>query len=623
VVDLAGEAQRLAANGAWYAIALPEALRFRRAIRDPAAVRRTQEGLLLRLLGRNAATEYGRRLGFEAIRSTAEFQARVPLTRYADYAAAVGRIGEGAPGVLTADRVTLLEPTSGSTAATKLIPYTPALKREFQRAIAPWIVDLFGREPRLLSGQAYWSVSPVARRTARTAGGLPIGFEDDADYLSGVQRRLVQRVMAVPSAVRHVEDLAAFRYVTLFFLLRSRSLALISVWSPTFLSLLVAPLRRWWSRLADDVAAGTLTAPGEVPADVRRRLLAGVRPDPARAAEIRHICRPAGAAGATGGSGRAAGGGEVWRPGGVHARLWPRLRLISCWADAQAAPYAASLSALFPQARLQPKGLIATEGFVSLPFGPADRALLALRSHFFEFIPLGPPGRDTQAGPDTQDPQDTRGPSEVPLLAHQLARDACYAVVITTGGGLYRYQLQDVVQVVGYHGGCPMVRFVGRRANVSDWFGEKLDERHVRTALEAVLGDCGLRPRFAMLACDVPSPGVYGQQAAAQGDSPGSRGCPGSPGPAYTLFVEAEAPAATLRYVRDALEVALRQNYHDDYCRDLGQLGPLRLFSVTQEALETYAAVCQARGQRAGDVKPTALDRGRGWSSAFQGRFLA
>jgi hypothetical protein len=66
VADLAGDAQRLVANGAWYALALPEALRFRRAIRDPAAVRRTQEGLLLRLLRRNAATEYGRRLGFQA-----------------------------------------------------------------------------------------------------------------------------------------------------------------------------------------------------------------------------------------------------------------------------------------------------------------------------------------------------------------------------------------------------------------------------------------------------------------------------------------------------------------------------------------------------------------------------
>jgi hypothetical protein len=165
------------------------------------------------------------------------------------------------------------------------------------------------------------------------------------------------------------------------------------------------------------------------------------------------------------------------------------------------------------------------------------------------------------------------------------------------------------------------VRFVGRRAHVSDWFGEKLDERHVRSALEAVLDGCGLRPHFAMLACDSPGPGARGRH---EGGHRGQRGEAerDSPVPAYTLFLEAEAPAATLRRVRDALEVALRQNYHYDYCRDLGQLGPLRLFSVAEGASETYTAVCQARGQRPGDVKPTTLDRGRDWSSAFRGRLL-
>ncbi len=46
---------------------------------DPAA---TQEALLLRLLRQAAGTAFGRAHGFDAIRSVAEFQARVPLRRY-------------------------------------------------------------------------------------------------------------------------------------------------------------------------------------------------------------------------------------------------------------------------------------------------------------------------------------------------------------------------------------------------------------------------------------------------------------------------------------------------------------------------------------------------------------
>src|SRR2546430_2972479 len=50
-----------------------------------------------------------------------------------------------------------------SSGATKLIPYTTALQREFQRAIRAWIADLFLHQPALLCGQAYWSISPVAQ----------------------------------------------------------------------------------------------------------------------------------------------------------------------------------------------------------------------------------------------------------------------------------------------------------------------------------------------------------------------------------------------------------------------------------------------------------------------------
>src|SRR5438045_3835272 len=127
------------ANGLWYLLCLGEGLAFRLALRDVAGV---QQRLLLRLLRRNADTEYGRRYGFATIRSVADYQARVPLSTYDDYRDAVERIGAGQSRVLTRDPVLMLEPTSGSTAPTKRIPYTASLRAEFQRAVAPWIADL-------------------------------------------------------------------------------------------------------------------------------------------------------------------------------------------------------------------------------------------------------------------------------------------------------------------------------------------------------------------------------------------------------------------------------------------------------------------------------------------------
>ena len=99
-------------------------------------------------------------------------------------------------------------------------------------------------------------------------------------------------------------------------------------------------------------------------------------------------------------------------------------------------------------------------------------------------------------------------------------------MVLTTGGGLYRYRLQDLVEVTGHTapgGGCPVLRFVGREGHVSDWFGEKLHERHVRTALEGVLAAGALQPEFAMLACERPAlPDEEGRPRRREGgDRPG------------------------------------------------------------------------------------------------------
>jgi hypothetical protein len=551
----------VAANGLWTLLCLPGSLAFRRSLRDVAE---TQRKLLLRLLHRQADTVIGRRYGFAGIRSVSDYQDRVPLSIYEDYQAAIERIGSGQTGVLTDKPVLLLEPTSGSTAATKYIPYTASLKAEFQRAIAPWIVDIFGHEPGLLRGQAYWSISPVTHRQQRTPGGIPIGFEDDNEYFGLLQRHLLQRIMAVPASVRLIDDLNTFRYVTLLFLLRSRSLTLISVWNPTFLSLLVEPLNSWWPRLAADIGQGELSPPAPLPPQLLTPLQAWNSPDPQRANEISSAFQL-----------------NNTLPD-VHARLWPNLRLISCWADAQAAPRVPRLARLFPQARLQGKGLLATEGIVSFPLAGQPGHVLALRSHFFEFLPL-------------------EDRSDRPLLAHQLERDGEYEVILTTGGGLYRYRLGDVVRVVGHLDTCPLLEFVGRAGQISDRFGEKLNEYPVQQALEALFKSHALQPDFAMIACE-------------ESLEP----------PAYTLFIEAKgASDQLLKQLAAALDAALRENFHYAYCRDLQQLGPLRAFRISAGALQTYHAECRKSGQRSGDIKPVTLHRGGSWAGAFRGRIIS
>jgi GH3 auxin-responsive promoter len=545
-----------AANSLWLAGCLSESARFHRALRRVAA---EQRDLLLHLLRANQETEFGRAHGFARLGSVREYQQRVPLRDFDEYHEWIDRAAAGNANVLTRDPVQLFEPTGGSSGAAKLVPCTRSLQQEFQRAIRAWIADLFLHDPQLLGGQAYWSVSPHVTVGRRTSGGIPVGFDDDASYLGGWQQRLVETVMAVPSAIRSVSDIDSFRYLALRFLVQSEHLALVSIWNPTFLSLLVERLPLYGDELAFDLEQGTARGNIAVPDNLRRRL----RQDSRRAALLRASLR----APAT----------------ERHQMLWPRLRLISCWADANAAAPAAQLQTQFPQAKVQGKGLVATEGFVSLPLIGHEGSALALRSHFLEFLPADSAGEVDRANPQ---------------LADELETGALYAVVLTTGGGFYRYQLDDLVEVTGRIHGCPLVRFRGKRGHVSDWFGEKLNEAHVAATLHQVFDSLALKPAFAMLACnrDPPPPG-------------------------YVLYIDTAAPGQLLDRAVAQIETGLQANFHYRYARELGQLAPLRVFRA-EGAAATYISRSIRNGQREGNIKPLALDRRDGWSRVFQGRFV-
>jgi hypothetical protein len=457
---------------------------YRHALRRP---RRTQEQILFRFLRRNAGSDYGRRYRYARLRTVAEFQDAVPVATYDDLVPWVERIRAGRPNVLTAEPALFLEKTSGSSAAAKYVPYTASLLREFRRAIGAWMFDLFTGRPGLLGGSHYWSISPLARQEERTPGGLRVGVGDDTEYLGPVARRALRRLLAVPSSVALAPTVAECRRLTLEHLTRRRDLRFISVWNPSFLTLLV-----------DGLPAGT-------------------------------------------------------RP----RDYWPDLRLISCWVAGFAARSLGEMARRFPGVEIQGKGLLATEGIVSFPeLGRPDPSP-ALTSHFLEFL-------------------DDSGRAR---LVDELEVGRRYRVLLTTGGGLARYALGDLVEVTA----PGAIAFVGRADQVCDLCGEKLSEAFVGRSLEEAAQAFG-HSGFLMLAPEWGRPSHY------------------------VLLAEAEDVAA----LAEAVEGRLRASVHYDYCRRLGQLGPVAGARVVDGA-ERYLRRCTAMGQRAGDVKPAALRREFGW----------
>src|SRR3954464_9892618 len=128
------------ANCAWLAGSLPAWRRFGAALEKPAE---TQQNLLRNLLADHAVAFYGRKFCFAEIRSYEQFRERVPVVDYEQLEPWISRICKGETQVLTNRPVTRLVPTSGSSGARKLIPFTAQLQGEFNAAIGPWLVDLW------------------------------------------------------------------------------------------------------------------------------------------------------------------------------------------------------------------------------------------------------------------------------------------------------------------------------------------------------------------------------------------------------------------------------------------------------------------------------------------------
>lgn len=486
-----------------------------------------QRAWLVHCLATNAGCAFARGLGLDAGTSVADFRARVPLTDYARLRPWIVRVADGEPDVLFAGRAVAFEETGGSTGGRKLIPYSAAALHDIAAAVVPWLARLI-EDHQVGPGQAYWAISPVLRRP-RHCAGVPVGLSD-AGYLGDEGARLVGATSAVPAWLAGLRDHAQWRLATLHHLVRNRRLRLISVWSPTFLLLLLDHLTA-----APDELIGALR-------DGREVVGYPLVPDPAALTRYRRFLDT-----------------------GDTRTLWHELRLLSCWTDAASRPFGDQLAARLPQARLQPKGLLLTEGVVTVP-DAEDRPLLAADSGFFEFI-----DRDGD-----------------PRLAGELRAGDCYEVVMTTAGGLYRYRSGDQICCEGYAGDLPILRFVGRTALTSDLVGEKLTEAFVAQCLSALEG-------FRML---VPMREPAG----------------------YALVVDAD-PAVHLAAAQrlERIEASLCGNPQYAYARRLGQLASLCLLPTTAP-LTRYVAHREAQGARLGDIKVPALTADTDWLGPLERR---
>ena len=245
----------------------------------------------------------------------------------------------------------------------------------------------------------------------------------------------------------------------------------------------------------------------------------------------------------------------------IISDIWPNLKLISTWTSG-------NCSTLLPalKAQLSSKSFIGEVGYMSSEFRGTvnldirnETQVPTLNENFFEFVERDEWGSES---PDF-------------LMLHEIELGKDYYIFVTTQNGLYRYFINDIIQVTGKYHNTPTIKFIQKGDGVINLTGEKLYEDQVNKAVLKVIKNYNLGIKFYVMV-------AYSEELK------------------YRLYIQQPFKAA---YAHEIEEEISRLNIEYMEKRKSGRLMPLEVVCVEKRTAEEFKKYNLDKGQREGQFK--------------------
>ena len=417
---------------------------FVRKTRNPTIV---QKRFLLSLLKAYQHTEFGREYKFAEIKSVDEFRERLPILPYSSYEPYLERIAKGEQNILTPDPVVYLNLTSGSTGKQKLIPVTRQSRKVLNRAnrVSMGFVAEAAQRRGLPVGKIFLTSS--VQLYGRTSGGIDYGPVSVGDLR--LNNFLYQQVFALPYEALQIQDNLARHYVCLLFALRNPSLRIIASNFPVLALQLCNYLESNSLDLIEDIETGTIAPWVNLKPELRAKLENKLSPSLKRAAQLYQI---------------------LHEQGRLTPKLvWPNLSFITTARGGTSNFYLQKFPEYFGDTPVFGGIYSSAEGTFGIHHDfNRDGSILAIETSFFEFIP--------------EEQWNVSQPKT--LLAHEVEVGKYYRILMSNYSGFYRYDIGDVVEVVGWYQQTPLIVFRHRLGGLLSSTTEKTTEFHVTQVMQ-------------------------------------------------------------------------------------------------------------------------------------------
>jgi len=515
---------------------------FHRATHQPL---KQQQRVLNRIIKANAETEFGSNHNFKTIKSIADYTQQVPIQTYTTLRPYIDKQIAGEKQALTKDVPFYYARTSGTTGDPKYIPVTHDTLEQHQRSLAIFAYLQYRAQPQAFSGSLLAIPGPFEE--GRFDNGICFGSISGLMY-EAMPKRLKAKYI-VPDSVYSLEDYTLKYRLILRLMLPHINMSYIASANPTTFKKLLVELQADWLQLLDDVEMGGFYRLDDLSDEVQKDVMPLLAADPERAANLREIDTPS----------------ETVR----FAQVWPNIRLVVTWTGGSCGIAVNHIKPSFPSDTVfMDLGYLSSEMRGTITIDKArSGGVPTLMDHFFEFIEV------------SEYEQGVRNT----LTLDQLVVGQQYYFIMTTTAGLYRYFMNDIVEVVGMENATPMLTFIQKGKGVTNITGEKLAEQQIINAMESIKQTHNVDiPFYLVLACV--------EQAH------------------YVIYIEMGTGEPSLLPLTDDIEHALNQaNIEYASKRESGRLNKLEVKYLKAGTADAYKNFCVEKGQRESQYKPLLL----------------
>lgn len=443
-------------------MSLPGKMSLARASRNPE---KASARTLRKILNLAKNTAYGKEHHFGAIVKARKpeqlfrlYEKSVKASEYESFRPYVERHKHGEANVLIPGKPLMYATTSGTTSKPKWIPISQKYMKDVYDVMSHIWLDNFARvRPKFLSGGLVVSVAKVVE-----------GYAEDGTIfgsVSGVTAKkipsIIRKRFVTPPEVYDISDYTA-RYYVMMRLAIAHSVSYIVAPNPSTLLELIHNAEEYFDDYIEDIEKGSISEKFDVSPEIRSVLAGFTIPDPERADFLRRVKEKCGGKPQL----------KDW---------WPDMQLLSSWKCGNTAIAAEKVQQQLPAGCCyQELGYFASECRFGLVLDEGIDSTLFPNYHYYEFI----------------EESDLENPEPRFLRLHELEQGKRYCIYVTTFSGLYRYNMNDLVEVGGWNGKTPKIHMVQKVNGIVSITGEKLYEKQFIEAVHEAERQSGLKANF-------------------------------------------------------------------------------------------------------------------------------